>query len=272
LAQAILPLSGFLERADADIQRRPRPSATFAMPTARASSPLVTSLLLVALGVVLGLLVAKAPELLKKAESPGATPVPAVASSPLHVAHADNLNKKVGFLQNPRFTGSFGSGGWKGAAVVEDERGSSLKLGTTISGRGIEEIEATAGYKSQDWELPDVDLKAAVVPGTRGIKYSAKMSKIMHVGPEQPKLVAEVSNGGLSVGGTLSKALMPGMDTTMDVRMPVSTGGADLIVDTKTTYKMGNGQVVGTLGGKASTGLKGMNYGMDFDMNYDLGA
>mmetsp|Transcript_3529 Transcript_3529/g.7134 ORF Transcript_3529/g.7134 Transcript_3529/m.7134 type:complete len:242 (-) Transcript_3529:141-866(-) len=241
------------------------------MPTARSSSPVVTSLLLVALGVALGLLVAKAPELLKKAESPGAAPVPAVASSPGPLTHADNLNKKVGFLQNPRFTGSFGSGGWKGAAVVEDERGSSLKLGTTISGRGIEEIEATAGYKSQDWELPDVDLKAAVVPGTSGIKYSAKMSKTMHVGPE-PKLVAEVSNKGLSVGATLNRALMPGVDTTMDVRMPLSNGGADLVVDTKTTYKMGNGQVVGTLGGKASTGLKGVNYGMDFDMAYDVGA
>uniref|UniRef100_A0A7S4W4D1 Uncharacterized protein n=1 Tax=Alexandrium monilatum TaxID=311494 RepID=A0A7S4W4D1_9DINO len=231
---------------------------------ARSASPLL-GVALVALGALLGVLAMKAPEFLK---SDGSDPA-AKPRSRAPLTHPHNLNKKKSFLDAVRFTGSFGSDGWKGDATWKGQHGGMLALGSKISQRGVEEIEATAGYKSHDWLwVPDVEVGASAVPGQPGVKYSAKMSKALHGGGLSPTVSAELSNSGASLGTSLSKELREGVDVEVDVKMPISGGSrkADVVVDTKTTYKVKGGELVGTLGGKASRGLRGVSYGVSYDL------
>jgi len=224
------------------------------------------SLALVALGAVLGILAVKAPEFLKSE-----SPAPAASSpSPAPLTHSHHPHKKNKFLEAVHFTGSFGSGGWKGDATWTNEHGSTLAVGSKISRRGVDEIEAKAGYKSHDWQwVPDMEVGASVVPGQPGVKYSAKMSKELRSGGLAPIVSAELSNTGASVGTTLSKELRDGVDMEVDVKMPISGGSrkADVVVDAKSTYKVKGGKLVGTLGGKASSGLQGVSYGVSYDLS-----
>lgn len=230
---------------------------------ARSASQLVTGLLLVVLGIVLGMAAIKAPELLQ----PAPAPAPAKHEP---MTHAHNLQGKRGFLQDVRFSGSLGSDGWKGAATYKNEHGNSLKLGSKISERGVEEIEASAGYKSHDWQwVPDMEVTATKVPGTPGVKYAATMSKKLHDEGLEPTLSAKLTNSGLNLGAAFSKAVQEGLDVAMDFTMPIrDLKKVDLLVDTETTIKVGKGKVVGKIGGKAGGGLKSLNYGA----SYDLGA
>mmetsp|Transcript_147839 Transcript_147839/g.411724 ORF Transcript_147839/g.411724 Transcript_147839/m.411724 type:complete len:234 (-) Transcript_147839:112-813(-) len=228
----------------------------------RSASSLVTSLLLVALGIVLGLAAMKGFELMHT-EVVEVPPAP-----PPEMTHPHNLPRRKSFLEDVRFTGSFGSNGWKGAATYTAEHGSSVKLGTAVSAKGVEEIEAVVGYKSHDWQLaPDMELLATVKPGTPGVQYSAKVGKTLR-GSLEPTLTGELSRSGLSVGALFNKALGKSVDLTMDLKVPISVAArkADLSVDAKTTYKVGNGKVVGTLTGKASGGLQGVKAGMTYDL------
>jgi len=234
------------------------------MASSASASPLVAYLLVLALGVVLGMAILKVPELLPTSGAEAPAPAPA----PMTHAH---VSRKQGLLKGVRFTGAFGSSGWKGAAVYTDKHGNTLSLGSTVSQSAVKEVEAAAVYKSHDWlKLPQMDLSASMVPGKSGVKYSAKLSKGLRFGrfgPE-PAVLAEVTNDGLSLGVTASQGLSPDLDVSMDVKIPVpaKTKKADLIVDTKTTYKAGHGKVVFTLGGKASGGLDGASYGMSYDL------
>uniref|UniRef100_A0A7S4SNG4 Uncharacterized protein n=1 Tax=Alexandrium monilatum TaxID=311494 RepID=A0A7S4SNG4_9DINO len=230
---------------------------------ARSASPLL-GVALVALGAVLGVLAVKAPELLK---SDGADPAAKPHSrAPLTHPHP---RKKRTLLDAVRFTGSFGSDGWKGDATWKGQHGGTLALGSKISQRGVEEIGATAGFKSHDWLwAPDVEVGASMAPGQPGVKYSAKMSKALHGGGLAPTVSAELSNSGASLETSLSRELRDGVDVEVDVKMPISGGSrkADVVVDTKTTYKVKGGELVGTLGGKASRGLRGVSYGVSYDL------
>jgi len=231
---------------------------------ARSASPLL-GLALVALGAVLGVLAVKAPELLKSdSDAPAAK-----SSGRAPLTHPHHLHKRKSLLEAVRFTGSFGSDGWKGDATWTGQHGGMLGLGSKISQRGVEEIGATAGYKSHNWQwAPDVEVGASLVPGQPGVKYSAKMSKALHGGGLSPTVSAELSNSGASLGTSLSKELRDGVDVEVDVKMPISGGSrkADVVVDTKTTYKVKGGKLVGTLGGKASSGLRGVSYGVSYDL------
>jgi len=252
------------------------------MASSASASPLVAYLLVLALGVVLGMAILKVPELLPTsgAEAPAPAPAPMTHA---HVSRKQGLLKalekrsttdtrfRAVVHEGVRFTGAFGSSGWKGAAVYTDKHGNTLSLGSTVSQSAVKEVEAAAVYKSHDWlKLPQMDLSASMVPGKSGVKYSAKLSKGLRFGrfgPE-PAVLAEVTNDGLSLGVTASQGLSPDLDVSMDVKIPVpaKTKKADLIVDTKTTYKAGHGKVVFTLGGKASGGLDGASYGMSYDL------
>eukprot|EP00408_Alexandrium_pacificum_P048087 CAMPEP_0171241008 /NCGR_PEP_ID=MMETSP0790-20130122/44846_1 /TAXON_ID=2925 /ORGANISM="Alexandrium catenella, Strain OF101" /LENGTH=232 /DNA_ID=CAMNT_0011707549 /DNA_START=5 /DNA_END=700 /DNA_ORIENTATION=- len=230
--------------------------------TSRSSSSLLTNLLLVAVGVVVGLAVVKVPEFLQ-------TETPAAAASPgsQTMTHKHAGKPKNNFLENVRFTGSFGSDGWKGAATYTHEHGGSMKLGSKISDGGVEEIEAVAAYKSHDWEwYPDLEFAATKVPGEPGAKLSAKMAKTLHQGVK-PRLSATLTNTGLILGAAASKAVNNGVKVDVDVRMPMKAKGkVDLIVDTETSIKVGSGKVVGKLGGEASGGLESVRYAASYDL------
>eukprot|EP00411_Alexandrium_monilatum_P038665 CAMPEP_0175405486 /NCGR_PEP_ID=MMETSP0095-20121207/39077_1 /TAXON_ID=311494 /ORGANISM="Alexandrium monilatum, Strain CCMP3105" /LENGTH=236 /DNA_ID=CAMNT_0016704325 /DNA_START=17 /DNA_END=727 /DNA_ORIENTATION=- len=231
------------------------------------SSSRLFSIALVALGAVLGFLVAvKAPEFLQSD-----SPAPVISSrSPASPAHPYHPHEKNNFLEAVRLTGSVGSGGWKGDATWTGKHGSTLSLGSTISQNGVEEVGATAGYKSHDWHrVPDLEVGASMKPGKPGVAYSAKMSKVLD-GSLEPTVSAQLTNSGWSLGTSFSKELKDGVDMEMDLKMPISVSGnsseVDLVVDGKATYKVKGGKLVGTLGGKASSGLRGVSYGMSYDL------
>jgi len=226
------------------------------------------NLLLIIVGVCLGVAGFQAYQTGKnsagKAPDPDPTPVSPVPAPP------PPPPKKADFLKSVRFTGSVGSGGWKGAATYTGPHGSTFKVGTTVTHKGLGRVEAALGYKAEEWHWsPDLEVSASAKPGSKDVTYAAKASKKLDLLENGgPTMVAEVSNDAASIGAEVYHKLAQDIAVAANLRVPYSFSSkrADAILKGQTIFHVGNSKVVGQFSSKASNGLKGAKVSAEYDL------
>lgn len=162
--------------------------------------------------------------------------------------------------------------GWKGTATCELEGGHTVKLGAS-GDAGVDELVAAMKWKSP-CPSPDIDLSMTYKPGTAKpvagsncpVAYAARFTKAVPKCPYAPVLGATLKNTGVWLDAEAKHAITDKANVGMKLELPYtySSKSVDPTMIAEAGYKVGGGELVGTLTTKASGGTH-------FTATYKLG-
>lgn len=184
-----------------------------------------------------------------RATAAAAAAVAAVLAAALTWAAASHGAASVaGLLKDWHLRGEVGGDGWQGTATYKLEGGHSLKLGAAGEQTRVTQLEAAVGYQACGPE-PNVELAATVKPGTKALRYRARLSKSIDAVPSSPIVAASFTNGQALVETSLKKDLPKGVGVSAKLQLPYSYGKRAVApaLLAETSYDVAGGRLVGTV-------------------------